>query len=215
MKNRSFVLLSILYANYRLGEPEVRRTMLVKQAFLSELLRPLYRVWTQTFSFVRYLYGPYSDEIFQRLDTLVFSGLVEVVAFEQRGANVEARYCITRSGSRVMQKFDEFELVQLSIDLIWALQSLGVERVGTICKLVYREAEFSKLFAEHKEMAISARARCPLPVITAKGNDTFAEMAAIEQMSSTIKNADGQFLEDLQTRELVRMFLISLSRKVG
>lgn len=213
MKNRSFILLALLSANDRLGEPAVHRTMLVKQAFLAETIRPLYRLWLKTFTFVRYNYGPYSDDFFHRLDTLIFSGLVEVTVMEKRAGQVEARYRITSAGNRLMEQFGKHEIVNLAMDLIWALQSLGVRQASTICKLVYQEAEFSKIFTHHIKEGISAATKVPLPVITDANNETFTEMATLQELQYT-PGTDRSVVKPLPMREIVRLFLMSLALQV-
>jgi DNA-binding PadR family transcriptional regulator len=213
MKNRSFMLLALLAANDRLGEPPVHRTMLVKQAFLAETIRPLYQLWVRTFGFVRYYYGPYSDEIFQRLDTLIFNGLVRVTMMERIGGKVEARYQITGSGHRALRQFRESEFVQLAVDLVWALQALGVEQAGTICRLVYQEAEFARVFAEHSEQNLPPSAKVPLPAITETGNQTFATLAILQELQSRPwEHTDTK--PQLPAREMVRLFLLSLARQI-
>ena len=149
MKNRSLTLLALLAANDRLGQTAVHRTTLVKQAFLAETIRPLYRIWLQTFQFVRYYYGPYSDDVFYRLDTLIFNGLVVVITGERRAGQFEARYKISEAGHNLLNLIDAPDIIELATDLIWALQALGVEKASTICKLVYQEAEFDRIFTQH------------------------------------------------------------------
>jgi DNA-binding PadR family transcriptional regulator len=213
VKNRSFILLALLAANDRLGEPPVHRTTLVKQAFLAETIRPLYRLWVRTFGFVRYYYGPYSDEIFQRLDTLIFNGLVRVTTMERIGGKIEARYQITGSGHRALDYFRESEFAQLAVDLVWALQALGVEQASTICKLVYREAEFARVFAEHAEQKIPPSAKVPLPAITVTDNQTFVALAILQELQSwPSEKTDTE--SQLPSRELVRLFLLSLARQI-
>jgi DNA-binding PadR family transcriptional regulator len=156
----------------------------VKQAFLAETLRPLYRLWVRTFGFVRYYYGPYSDEIFQRLDTLIFNGLVRVTMMERIGGKIEARYQITDSGHRALEHFPDSEFVQLAVDLVWALQALGVEQASTICRLVYQEAEFARVFAQHSEQKIPPSAKVPLAAITETDNQTFTTLAILQELQS-------------------------------
>jgi len=131
------VTLLTFAANDRLGQPEVHRTTLMKQAFLAETIRPLYRQWRRTFAFVRYRYGPYSEEVFQRLDTLIFNGLAEVATFDLLRGRIEARYRITSGGRFILKQVDANEIAELATDLVWALQTLGIDQAGTISKLVY------------------------------------------------------------------------------
>ena len=213
MKNRSLLLLALLAANDRLGERPVHRTALVKQAFLAETIRPLYRLWLQTFGFVRYYYGPYTDEIFQRLDTLIFNGLVRVTMMQRIRGRVEARYQITSSGHRALGHFRESEIVHLAGDLIWALQTLGIEQATTLCSLVYQEAEFARVFAQHSQQGIGPETRVPLPVITEANNETFVALAIFQELQ--VPPSDRATTEpQLPLREVVRLFLLSLARQI-
>jgi uncharacterized protein YwgA len=213
MKGRSFTLLALLSANDQLGQPAVHRTTLVKQAFLAETIRPLYRIWLQTFGFFRYYYGPYSEDVFDRLDTLIFSGLVEVTATERRRGKVEARYRISDAGHRLLDQFGPSEITTLAIDLVWALQSLGVEQAGTICKLVYQEAEFARIFAQHNQEGIGPETKVPLPSVTAANNETFTTLATLQELQRR-PGADLSATESLPSREIVRLFLLSLALQV-
>jgi len=213
MKSRSFTLLALLVANDRLGEPAVHRTMLVKQAFLAETIRPLYRVWLQTFSFVRYYYGPYNGELFARLDTLIFNGLVEVTSTDRKSGRTEARYRASLAGHAVLEKFGDNEIVQLASDLIWSLQSLGIEQATTICKLVYQEAEFARIFSHHDQEGIGAETKVALPSITAAENETFCVLATLQELQSLPGEKHG-VATPLHPREVVRLFLQSLALQV-
>jgi len=207
MKHRSFILLALLSANDRLGQPEVGRTTLVKQAFLAETIRPLYRLWLQSFGFVRYYYGPYSEELFDRLDTLIFNGLVEVTAAQRRGGKLEARYRITQAGHQLLDQFSRSDIISLATDLVWGLQSLGVEQASAICKLVYQEAEFARLFAQHNQEGTGPETKVPLPTVTAANNETFTTLAALR----ALQPGAG---EPVPSREIVRLFLLSLALQV-
>src|ERR1039457_4122332 len=162
MKNRSLTLLALLSANDRLGQSAVHRTTLVKQAFLAETIRPLYRIWLQIFPFFRDNYGPYNREIFEKLDTLVFSGLVDVESYQQSGGRKEARYKISTAGHGLLDEMAPAEIKALATDLIWALQSLGVEQAGSICELVYEEAEFARIYSKHNEKGLGPDIKEPL-----------------------------------------------------
>jgi DNA-binding PadR family transcriptional regulator len=207
------MLLALLDANDRLGEPPVHRTTLVKQAFLAETIRPLYRLWLRTFGFVRYYYGPYSDEIFQRLDTLIFNGLVRVTMMGQIGGRVEARYQITSSGHQVLEHFRDSEIVHLAVDLVWALQALGVEQASTICRLVYQEAEFARIFAHHTQQKIGPETKVPLPAITERDNETFVTLAILQELQNPASEGTAT-ASQLEPREVVRLFLLSLARQI-
>jgi hypothetical protein len=213
MKNRSLTLLALLSANDRLGQPAVHRTTLVKQAFLAETIRPLYRIWLQTFGFVRYYYGPYSEDIFDRLDTLIFSGLVEVTSAERRRGKLEARYKITDAGHQMLKLLGPSDIIALAADLVWALQTLGVEQAGTICKLVYQEAEFARIFAQHNQEGIGPETKVPLMSVTAANNETFITLATLQGLQRR-PGTDAAVTEPLASREIVRLFLQSLASQI-
>lgn len=207
------MILSLLSANDRLGQSAIHRTTLVKQAFLAETIRPLYSYWLQTFEFVRYHYGPYSDEIFKQLDPLIFNGLVEVESSERRFGKTEARYRITGDGHRILDRFSDAKIVALTTDLIWALQAVGVEQASTICKLVYQEPEFARIFAEHARENIGPERRVPLSSVTETENQTFATLCTLKELQhDSIQNNRTTSL--VPTRELVRVFLLALARQV-
>lgn len=215
MKNSSVTLLALLDANNRLGQSELHRTMLVKQAFLAETIRPLYNLWRQAFSFVRYQHGPWSEAIFHRLDILIFNGLVDVTFMERRPGRVEARYKITPTGQKVLFQIDAHEIMELAHDLVWALQTVGVAQSSTICKLVYQEAEFARIFSQHNEKGIGPEAKVPLPLITAANNQTFITLATLQEILKPHLNdetKDRTFI--LPTKEVVKVFLKSLVMQV-
>ena len=213
MKNRSFTLLALLAANDRLGQGSIHRTTLVKQAFIAETIRPLYKIWLQTFNFVRYNYGPYSDDIFERLNILIFNGLVEVTTSKHRGGQTEARYKITSAGHDILGQISAPEIVSLATDLIWALQTLGVEKASTICKLVYEEAEFDRIFTQHNQKGIGPETRVSLPAITAANNETFIILAALQELQYNPRVGRSD-TPPLPLREVVRLFLQSLAMQV-
>lgn len=215
MKHRSVTLLALLDANDRLGQPEVYRTVLMKQAFLAETIRPLYRLWRQTFAFVRYFYGPYSEDVFQRLDILIFHGLAEVTSFGRSRGRLEARYRITSLGRATLGKISAGQISELATDLVWALQTLGVDQAGTIAKLVYQEPEFARIFAEHKEAGVQAVTRVPLPNVTEANNETLTMLATLQSLleQQLLGYKDGKRFV-MPTREVVRLFLGCLATRV-
>jgi DNA-binding PadR family transcriptional regulator len=212
MKNRSVTVLALLAANDHFRQPEVHRTMLMKQLFLAEQIRPLYRLWRQTFSFVRYQYGPYSEDVFRRLDMLIFSGLVEVTFMERRQGRVEARYKITPAGHTLLGQIGASEILELSHDLVWSLQTLGVNQTSTICRLVYQEAEFAHLIARHCEEGIGPEAKIPLSAVTAANNETFVILAMLRELLNHQSGENTNF--SLPTKEVIRVFLKSLAMQI-
>lgn len=215
MSNRSVALLALLEANHRLGQPDVYRTVLMKQAFLAETIRPLYRQWRRMFNFVRYYYGPYSEEVFCHLDILIFNGLVEVSTFERSRGRLEARYIITPAGRMILEQIEATEISELATDLVWALQTLGVDQAGSIAKLVYQEPEFARLFAEHTKAGISASTKVPLPMVTEANNETLTMLAVLEELLGRgAETSSGGKGTEMPTREVVRLFFECLAVRV-
>src|SRR5215470_19964616 len=115
--------------------------------YLCELLRPTYEFWTRSYTFLRYHYGPYNDDIIQRLNWLVFHRLADVKEYgRQRGA-VRALYAITDAGERVGDRIGSESrlLPALTQDVVWALQSLGIRSAKDVCSLVYNEPFFASV----------------------------------------------------------------------
>jgi len=208
MKNRALIVLALLGANDRWNQPEVFRTVLVKQAFLAETLRPLYRVWSQSYAFYRYHYGPYDDKIFEHLDALICNGLAQVVRSERHGGREEARYRITDSGRKLLAAFENNELVPLANDLVWSLQAVGVERAKTICNLVYQEAEFARLLAAHLLKDIDASSKVRLPRVTDDGNETFVTLSVLQALARPFEGPGA-----MPPREIMRLYLKMLARQ--
>jgi hypothetical protein len=212
MKNRLLALIALLAANDRLGQPEVHRTTIVKQAFLLETLRPLYKQWFQTFKFVRYRYGPYSEDVFSLLDVLIFNGFVTVTSAQVSSGRVEARYRITDGGHSILTRVGHNQIVDLSLDLVWALQCLGVQRVNQISKLVYQEPEFSRLYSHQSGLGIGPEAKTPLPAVTAANNQTLITLSVVQEL---LRNEDPAIETDVSSREAVRLFLSLLAEHAG
>ena len=210
MTSRAATLLALLAANRQLGQPELQRTVLVKQAYLAETIRPLYRLWRETFKFVRYYYGPYSNQVFHHLDTLIFNGLVDVERWRRRAGRVEARYQITSIGLEVVARAAPRDVTVLGTDLVWSLQTLGVQRAKAICKLVYQEAEFARVFASHARTNVGAETKVPLPSITEANNRTFVTLAILQRIQHELPAAESA----LPQRELVRIFIENLAAQL-
>lgn len=145
-------LLHIVAACRRLGEPPVGRTSLVKMTYLCEVLRPAYELWTQTFEFVRYHYGPYSRELLGYLDYLVFHGLVTVESYSRLDSGVVALYEASDEGMQasdeLAQRSDGTTLHALAEDVVWTLQVLGVRTAKQICDVVYSEPQFESVLRD-------------------------------------------------------------------
>jgi hypothetical protein len=210
MKARAITLLSLLRANSSNGQPELDRTTLVKQAFLVENLKPLYDIWSETFSFVRYNYGPYTEEIFYQLDTLIFNGLVEVTKFQKAPGRIEAHYMISTFGVENFERFAPRETISLTQDVVWALQSIGINQATKICKLVYQEPEFVNLLEKDLERGIGPENRTPLATVPEANNRTFQYLTTIVGLSELSKRENG----GLAPRELVRVYFELLASNI-
>lgn len=210
MNNRCLVLLALLGANRRFGQPPVPRTVLVKQTFLTETLRPLYHYWYRTFSFERYYHGPFTGDIFHRLEVLICNGLVQVDSSSWSRGRHFATYSITDRGAILLQAFAETEIVHLADDIVWGLQAIGVEQAGAICKLVYQEAEFARMLEAHNAQGIAAGDRIPLPAVTSSANATLEVLLVIRHLSRRISDN----APELSAREMVRSYLQILADRV-
>ena len=142
----------------------------------------------------------------------MFSGLIEVESYQRRNGRTEARYRISEAGQELQDEFVPPEIEALTTDLIWALQSIGVEQAGSICKLVYQEAEFARVFLQHTTHGIGPETRVPLPSVTAANNETFITLASLQELQYR-RSAQNEHVP-LPSRELVRMFLLSLALQV-
>jgi hypothetical protein len=211
MRVRAITLLSLLNANAEFGQPDLDRTTLVKQAFLVENLRPLYDIWIKTFSFVRYNYGPFSDEVFYQLDTLIFNGLVDVIKYQKSGGRIEAQYMITSSGAVKLKRFAPSEMIALTNDLVWSLQSIGVNQATKICKLVYEEPDFANVLEDDLQQGRGPQNRTPLLSVPIAENQSFQYLTTLAAVNSLTTNEDGR----LSPRDLVRVYLELLASTIS
>lgn len=159
-------LVHLMAACRRLGEPPVGRTTIVKMSYLCEVLRPAYELWTRTFKFVRYFYGPYSSELLGYLDYLVFHGLVSVRSYTRSDTGVLALYEASDEGvgaSEQLRKVDGGEtLYALAEDVVWSLQVLGVRTAKQICDVVYAEPQFESVLRDAEVRGIPSSSAEPL-----------------------------------------------------
>jgi len=213
MKARAITLLSLLRSNNRWGNHETDRTTVIKQAFLAENLKPLYDVWFQTFSFVRYNYGPFADDVFQQLDTLIFNGLVEVTRYRRSSGRIEARYVITEFGTHHVNQFAPSEISALTDDLVWALQSIGITKATWLCKLVYQEPEFVTVLENDAGRGVGPEHRTPLPAVLDATNMTFQYLTSIKGLDRLRRRENGD--TSLSPRELVRVYLELLAARIA
>lgn len=211
MKTRAITLLSLLKANSSCGQAEIDRTTLVKQAFLVENLKPLYDIWSETFSFVRYNYGPYTEDIFYQLDTLIFNGLVDVTKFHKAAGRIEAQYRITPFGAENFERFVPSEIGALTDSVVWALQSIGIDQASKICKLVYQEPEFVNLLEQDLERGVGPENRTVLATAPNAGNRTFQYLTTIAGVSRLARRENG----GLSPREFVRVYLELLASNIS
>ena len=209
MGDRNATILHLLAASVRLGEGPVGRTVLVKQTYLVEMLRPLYELYTSAYKFVRYRYGPYSKDIFRRLDQLVFHGLAEVVEFNIVEGKVKATYASTDSGLRLANKIScepEGELLaSLCNDVIWSLQCLGIRSYRDIIRLVYNEPAYEQVNRQAIQQGIPDSEAVPLPKVHSEQHPSFRLQSVFSAIHAYRK------AELPSPREIVRRYLYYLA----
>lgn len=205
MRDLTVTILHILSAASRLGGSPVGRTVLVKQIYLVELLRPSYELYTRAYDFFRYRHGPYSAEIFQRLDHLIFHGLVRVKDFGINGNRVQATYVATESGisaSSTMTFNDRGRhLATLCQDVVWSLQCLGVRGYSDIVRLVYSEPAFDEVKTRAIREGLSDTAAVGLPDPQSPEHPSFR----IQLLFRAIRRSRDTSLP--APREIVRRYL--------
>jgi len=211
VRAQAITLLSLLNANAALGQTDVHRTSLVKQAFLAENLRPLYDIWVKTFSFVRYNYGPFAEAVFYQLDTLVFNGLVHVVEYRKIESRTEAQYAITTFGAAKVRQFAPRELIALTDDLVWSLQSIGVNQATKITKLVYEEPEFVNVLQKDLEEGRGPAHKTPLMTVPVAANLTFQYLTTLTAISEISRGEENR----VSPRDLVRAYLELLASTIS
>lgn len=208
MKSKETVTLFLLTAARNLGEPPLARTYVVKAAYLFELLRPWYLLSAPAFKFVRYRYGPYSSEITDSLNSLVFHGLAEVDTFEVQSSRLRSiTYSATEAGVRftktsVMHAPDNRCLYQLAEDLLWALQCLGIRETSRILEVVYNEPHFAAVLQEAESRQLGKEVAIPLQSALESQHPAFRMAAVINELASN-RNAK-------EPREAIRIFLQAL-----
>ncbi len=211
MASQTNTLLQIMAAAGRLGASPLGRTAIVKLVYLSEMLRPAYELWLRSYTYERYHYGPYSEEVFRRLDFLIFHGLVDVIKFQKNKGKTQATYAITKQGLEKASLFagqPEGRLIHsLAEDLIWCLQSLGIETAADFCRLVYSEPEFEHATQQAERKGQQGSFRFPLPDVHTYQHPSFRLQAVI-----------GEFHQDrvgekTSPRDIVRMYLNFLASK--
>ncbi|HEY3801983.1 MAG TPA: hypothetical protein VGL61_05220 [Kofleriaceae bacterium] len=134
--------------------------------YLCEVLRPAYELWTRSFKFVRYFYGPYSSELLGYLDYLVFHGLVSVRSYARADTGVVALYEASDEGLRASDQLMETDggqtLRALAEDVVWSLQVLGVRTAKQICDVVYSEPQFESVLRDAEVRGIPSSSAEPL-----------------------------------------------------
>lgn len=211
MANQSNTLLQIMAAADQLGTEPLGRTAIVKLVYLSEMLRPTYELWQRSYSYDRHYYGPYSDEIFRRLDFLIFHGLVDVKTFQKKPGRTQATYVITNSGVEMANRFANHpgggSIRSLAEDLIWGLQTLGIETAGDFCRLVYSEPGFEHTMRQAERRGQQGSDRFSLPDVHAYQHPSFRLQAVIEEFHQ------DRLGEQTSPRELVRTYLNFLATR--
>lgn len=187
-RTKKSALLLLLDADARLGGQGVDRTTIVKRLFLAEQLRPQYEIWSGSYNFIRYQFGPYSREIFDDLEFLVFHGFVGIRDFRDEGSKVSAVYEITKGGKDVVASLlaNEPQIsrhVNLFSDLTYCLQELGIRTAKQICAIAYQEPEFKEHLEEEtregKQMLVRR-----LPSLTSSKNRSFVFQTVVRNLLS-------------------------------
>lgn len=165
--SRTTSLLFILTSALKLGEAPLSRTTVMKIAYLMEVLRPWYVLLEEQYRFVRYQYGPYSEDVLQRLNFLVLHGLAEVKQWEIRGSALHSSYIATEYGLEIAERVSKSSIelkttLSLATDIIWNLQSLGIKSATEICHLVYQEPGFDAVLKNMAETGQSKYDKIPL-----------------------------------------------------
>ncbi len=211
MDSQTNTLLQIMAAAGKLGASSLSRTAIVKLVYLSEMLRPTYELWLRSYTYDRYNYGPYSDEVFRRLDFLIFHGLVDVKMFQKNKGRTRATYAINNEGIEKASLFAEqpegILIRSLAEDLIWGLQTLGIETAGDFCRLVYSEPGFEYTTQKAERKGQQRSVRFTLPDVHTYQHPSFRLQAVI-----------GVFHQDrvgdkTTPRDLVRTYLNFLASR--
>lgn len=203
---RTTTIISLLAAASRLGEPPLGRTAIVKLSYLAEILRPSYQLWSRAFDFVRYHYGPYADDILQKVDFLVFHGLVRVSSYNEAPQGPHVTYVITSEGLDTVIKLQQVNqakiIYSLSEDIVWSLQSIGIKTTATdLCRLVYNEPAFADISLHAERDDISTSAKIPLPIVHDSDHPSFRIQAVLSGLQSDRR-------EDIDSpRDLVLRFI--------
>jgi len=199
MKNKAHTLLLLLVANKELGEPAVGKTVIVKQLYLAELLRPSYRLWSKSFNYVNYFYGPYSKEVVGHLNVLVFHGLATCTHLSYSEAATKASFVATPRGCDLAQTFDQCTF-SLCRDLVLGLQALSSTTRAKLVDLVYAEPAFSEVRSDVKS---------PMGAHLLSGQDVKHHSFIIQRLIEAAQLECGH--SPLPPRELVLRFLKYLS----
>lgn len=205
MASQTNTLLQIMAAADQLGASPLGRTAIVKLVYLSEMLRPTYRLWLRSYTYERHNYGPYSEKIFRRLDFLIFHGLVDVKIFQKNKGRTRATYNITNEGIEKASLFAEqpegMLIRSLAEDLLWGLQTLGIETAGDFCRLVYSEPGFEYTTQQAERKAQQRSLRFTLPDVHTYKHPSFRLQAVIGVLHQ------DRFGEKTTPRDLVRTYL--------
>ena len=209
MSNRTNILLHLLAAAGELGYEALNRTAITKMVYLSEMLRPSYELWQRSYEYDRYNYGPYSDDVFRKLDFLIFHGLVQVHSYTKQFGRIKATYEITEYGiglsNELAEKAEGKLLKSLSEDLVWGLQTLGIKTAKGFCRIVYKEPGFETAAKNAERQGFQKKDRYPLPDVHAYQHPSFRLQAIIESFhQDRINNSP---------RELVRTYLNYLATR--
>ncbi len=204
-------VLHALVAARDLGVPGVGRTSLVKLAYLARVLAPVYSLWNEGLSFVRYHYGPYSPDVISSASFLVFHGLAEVQEYSRGNRRVKAFYAATEAGRELAVKQTQSRsggsLYALAHDLIWSLQGRGIRSAKELCEVVYREPEFAAALEGSPSEPSSIQAAEELLSGLDPEHESFRVHATLEALMIRRRG------EEVPPRDLVRLYVLALSHQ--
>ncbi len=129
------VLLTMHHGS-RVGMGNLGRLQLVKLAYIEEILSPVYQVWGDDVNFVRYLYGPYSDELAHAFDFMVFHGLAT-----PRSKGYEILPSGRDAANEIGGSFPKLDA--LCRDVVQAFHTLNLKTGKDACRVVYAEPAFA------------------------------------------------------------------------
>jgi hypothetical protein len=187
--------------------PPLGRIFAVKLAYLAELVRPQYELWTAAFDFSPDNHGPYSRDVIKILEWLTLHQYAELEDFRATPQGTRARYLITDAGTAAISAMRSQDstvavLCAMSEDLIWVTQALGVQTAVEICALVYQEPAFARIVASNG--AVDRREPPSLPSPSVPTHPSFERL-------DVLKSLNIAFGEKVEPRTLLLEYMQGLA----